>query len=121
MTVLCGCGRDPLAVPIDEQECPAPVESRPRLTPNRLPARVQLIVSEVSEFYGVTPADLLRHTRTQPADTARRAAMRLTRELTNLSFPDIGRCFDREHATVIGACRSAEVPDELRDRLAWIA
>ena len=35
--------------------------------------------------------------------------MYLTRKLTNLSLPDIGKEFDRDHSTVLYAIRKVEV------------
>jgi chromosomal replication initiation ATPase DnaA len=123
--MLCGCGRDFLSVALDDQGCTNPLEvvSRPTdASLPSLPARVQLIIAEVSETYKVKPRSLLRHAPTgSPECTAALAAMRLTREITGMHFEEIGRCFHRHHSTVISACRTAEVSDDLRDSLQWVA
>ncbi len=47
--------------------------------------------------------------RRRPLVDARQIAMYVTRSMTDLSFPDIGRAFgDRDHTTVMHACRKIE-------------
>ena len=54
--------------------------------------------------------DLLSASRAQPVAFARQVAMYLSRELTDVSLPAIGRAFgNRNHTTVMHACkRTAE-------------
>ena len=56
--------------------------------------------------------------------TARQVAMYLVRKLTNLSLPDIGKEFGRDHSTVIHSLKKVEqqlaagtgsLPDNIRD------
>lgn len=51
---------------------------------------------------------IISRQRTQHIAFVRQVAMYLCRELTEKSFPDIGGPFDRDHATVIHACRLIE-------------
>ena len=46
--------------------------------------------------------------RTLRFSTARQIAMYLCRELTEESYPAIGRAFHRDHSTVIAACQKCE-------------
>jgi chromosomal replication initiator protein len=103
-------------------EAPAPrtPTSAPGLAvPVRVLAPIAQIIATVAARYGVTREELLAHGRTQPATTARQVAMRLARELTGKSYPEIGRAFSRDHATVIHACEVTEsfALNDLRDEL----
>ena len=58
--------------------------------------------------YGVTVGEMLSPTRSQPIALARQVAMRLLRELTDLSYPQIAARFDRDHSTVMHAVRATD-------------
>ncbi len=62
------------------------------------------IIRKVSDFYNVRPIDLKSSSRKASLTLPRHVAMYLVRELTELSFPEIGQRFGRNHATVIHAC-----------------
>ena len=64
-------------------------------------ARVAQIVSTVSARYRVTPEQIMEHRRFQAFSWARHVAFYLARESTSLSFPAIGKYFNRDHSTVI--------------------
>ena len=67
-----------------------------------------LILAEVSRFYSIDE-DVIRGTqRTKGTAEARQIAMYLIRKLTNLSFPDIGQEFGKDHSTVQYAVRKVE-------------
>jgi chromosomal replication initiator protein len=77
----------------------------------KAPARsVKEIQEQTCEAFGISMDDLLSSTRTQPVAFARQVAMYLSRELTDVSLPAIGRAFgNRNHTTVMHACkRTAE-------------
>jgi chromosomal replication initiator protein len=60
----------------------------------------------VATYFGLRPADLHSSRKSQTVSTARSVAMYLTRKLTGLSFPDIGKYMgNKNHATVLQACR----------------
>jgi hypothetical protein len=118
---FCGCGRDYLAVPLDHR-C-----EHPRLDPTSPPPQprrgsdLEAIAQVVGKAYDLSVAEIV-----QPAPphrttgTARRCAeargvvVVLARELTELSFPDIGRQLGgRDHTTVLAARRRV-----LKDRTA---
>ena len=67
-----------------------------------------LIISEVARFHNITE-DVIRGTqRNKGSAEARQLAMYLIRKMTNLSLPDIGNEFNRDHSTVIHAVRKVE-------------
>lgn len=66
--------------------------------------KVATIQSEVCKFFKVNKNDLLGSKRQQSIVYPRHIAMYLTQELTDLSYPLIGREFgDRDHTTVMHA------------------
>ena len=71
--------------------------------PRQLDARE--IIDTVASFYGVKLGDLMGKRRLKQLVTPRHVSMYLVREHTELSFPEIGRVFERDHATVQHACK----------------
>jgi chromosomal replication initiator protein len=64
----------------------------------------QMILDATSASYGFSVDAICGPSRTRPLVTARQVAMYLTRELTDYSYPAIGRVFGkRDHTTVIHA------------------
>jgi chromosomal replication initiator protein len=73
------------------------------------PTTVERIQTEVASAFGVSVAELSGSSRAATPLRARQAAMLLTRELTELSLPQIGRLFGgRDHSTVLNALRRAD-------------
>ncbi len=75
---------------------------------NALPTPA-LIITQVSKFYNVDEGVLRGTQKNKGTAEARQAAMYLIRKLTNLSLPDIGKEFGRDHSTVLYAIRKVEV------------
>ena len=67
-----------------------------------------LIIDEVSRFYSIEEATIRGTLKNKGTAEARQIAMYLIRKMTNLSLPDIGREFHRDHSTVIHAVRKVE-------------
>jgi chromosomal replication initiator protein len=68
------------------------------------PISVSTIKDEVCKFYGISKTDLVGSKRSQNVVYPRQMAMYLSRELTELSLPSIGREFGgRDHTTVMHA------------------
>ncbi len=64
----------------------------------------QMILDTTAASYGFSVEAICGPSRTRPLVTARQVAMYLTRELTDYSYPAIGRVFGkRDHTTVIHA------------------
>ena len=75
---------------------------------NALPTP-SLIITQVCKFYSVEE-DVLRGTNKSKGITeARQVATYLVRKLTNLSLPDIGKEFNRDHSTILYGIRKVEV------------
>ena len=68
-----------------------------------------LIISQVCKFYSVDETVLRGTLKNKGTSEARQVAMYLVRQLTNLSLPDIGTEFGRDHTTVLYAIRKVEV------------
>lgn len=67
---------------------------------------VDAIIQTVASFYGLKIAEIKGTRRLKQIVRPRHVAMFLTRKLTDLSFPEIGRAFGgRDHATVQHACK----------------
>ncbi len=65
---------------------------------------VGLIMSEVADYFALSVDDLCSPSRSRQLVTARQIAMYLTRELTEMSLPRIGKAFGgRDHTTVMHA------------------
>jgi chromosomal replication initiator protein len=76
------------------------------LITNNLPMPItpDLVLSKTSTMYGFSHDELIGASRRRPLVTARQVAMYTLRELTDLSYPAIGREFGgRDHTTVIHA------------------
>ncbi|RMG17844.1 MAG: chromosomal replication initiator protein DnaA [Deltaproteobacteria bacterium] len=67
------------------------------------------ILRTVASFYNVKVSDLRGQRRHKQIALPRQVAMYLTRKLTDLSFPEIGRTFGgKDHSTVMSACKKIE-------------
>ena len=71
----------------------------------------QGIVQEIIDKEGLDTKD-----RRRELVYRRQYLMWFLRKVTNLSFIDIGMMFDRDHATVMHACRNVEHSMKLKDR-----
>ena len=75
---------------------------------NALPTP-SLIISQVCKFYSVDEVVLRGSQKSKGIAEARQVAMYLVRKLTNLSLPDIGKEFGKDHSTVLYNIRKIEV------------
>ena len=70
---------------------------------------VENIQKTVADFYKIKIADIHSKKRSRNYSRPRQIAMSLTRELTNLSFPEIGEAFGGRHnTTIMHACDEIE-------------
>jgi chromosomal replication initiator protein len=71
---------------------------------------VASIKAAVCWTFGVPPIEMVSERRSHNVARPRQVAMYLARELTPFSLPHIGRLFgNRDHTTVIHACRQVEL------------
>lgn len=69
------------------------------------------IQKTVANYYRIKVSDLKMKSRKATLVRARQIAMAVTKQLTNLSLPDIGDSFERDHTTVLHAIKKV---DELK-------
>jgi chromosomal replication initiator protein len=92
----------PLSIDLIDAVVPN-VMRRPEQTP------VDEIQQRVAAAFGISRAELIGSTRAATPLSARQVAIYLTRELTDLSLPQIGRLYGgRDHSTVLNSIRRAE-------------
>ncbi|GAA4743509.1 chromosomal replication initiator protein DnaA [Gordonia alkaliphila] len=63
------------------------------------------IIAIAADYYGISVDDLIGTSKSRPLVGYRHISMYLCRELTDLSLPQIGEAFNRDHSTVIHADR----------------
>ena len=68
-----------------------------------------LIISQVCKFYGIDEMILRSTQRNKGVTEPRQIAMYLVRQLTNLSLPEIGHEFSRDHTTVLYAIQKVDM------------
>ncbi|WP_167202640.1 chromosomal replication initiator protein DnaA [Actinomyces respiraculi] len=73
-----------------------------------------LIMAQTADYFGITIEDLCGKVRTKTFVHARHVGMYLCRELTDMSLPQIGREFGKDHTTVINANR--KIVEQMSER-----
>ena len=100
--------RDLNNMPLDLPNVSRAIDDMFKAEGNNLPTP-SLIISQVCKFYSVDETVLRGTLKNKGTAEARQVAMYLIRKLTNLSLPDIGKEFARDHSTVLYAIRKVEV------------
>ena len=100
--------RDLNNMPLDLPNVSRAIDDMFKSEGNALPT-APLIISQVCKFYNVDEAVIRGTQKNKGTAEARQVAMYLIRKLTNLSLPDIGKEFARDHSTVLYAIRKVEV------------
>ena len=72
------------------------------------PITIERIIEEVARIFEVTAADIKSPKRAAQISQARQVAMYVVREVTNLSYEEIGKEFGRDHSTAIYAVQQVE-------------
>jgi len=76
---------------------------------NKAPVTAKTILEATCEVFNFTMEQITGGSRRRPLVDARQIAMYVTRNMTDLSYPEIGRAFgNRDHTTVIHAVRKIE-------------
>ena len=99
--------RDLNNMPLDLPNISRAIDDMFKSEGNALPTP-SLIISQVCKFYSVDEEKLRGTMRTRGISEARQVAMYMIRKLTNLSLPDIGYEFAKDHTTVLHAIRKVE-------------
>ena len=100
--------RDLDGMPLDLPHVSRAIDDMFRSEGNSVPTPA-LIITQVCKFYSVDEATLRGPLKTKGIAEPRQLAIYLIRKLTNLSLPDIGKEFDRDHATILYSIRKVEV------------
>ena len=100
--------RDLNNMPLDLPNISRAIDDMFKSEGNALPTP-RLIISQVCKFYSIDEVLLRGTQKNKGTAEARQIAMYLIRKLTNLSLPDIGKEFARDHSTVLYAIRKVEV------------
>ncbi len=78
----------------------------------------ELIISVISDQYGVTQEDILSKKRSREIALPRQIAMYLCRDMTQLSTTNIGRAFGgRDHTTVMHGCD--RISEEMKNNFSF--
>ncbi len=75
---------------------------------------IENIQKTVANYYHIKVSDLKSKSRKATLAKQRQIAMTVAKQLTNLSLPDIGEAFERDHTTVIHAIKKVEEPNQLK-------
>ena len=100
--------RDLNDMPLDLPNVSRAIDDMFKAEGNALPTPA-LIISQVCKFYSVDEVVLRGSQKSKGIAEARQVAMYLIRKLTNLSLPDIGKEFGKDHSTVLYNIRKVEV------------
>ncbi len=100
--------RDLNGMPLDLPNISRAIDDMFKSEGNALPTPA-LIISQVCKFYSVDEAVLRGTQKSKGIAEARQVSMYLIRKLTNLSLPDIGKEFGKDHSTVLYNIRKVEL------------
>ena len=64
---------------------------------------VERIFSAMTDRYGISRADMVGKKREKAIAEARHISIYLIREITEMSFPNIGKLYDRDHTTILSS------------------
>ena len=99
--------RDLNNMPMDLPNVSRAIDDMFKAEGNAVPTAA-LIITQVCKFYSVEEATLRGSQKSKGIAEARQVAMYLIRKLTNLSLPDIGKEFGKDHSTVLYNIRKVE-------------
>ena len=99
--------RDLNNMPLDLDNISRAINDMFKVEGNALPTP-SLIISQVCKFYSVDESVLRGPQKTKGINEARQVATYLIRKLTNLSTPDIGKEFGKDHTTILYSIKKME-------------
>ena len=100
--------RDLNDMPLDLPNISRAIDDMFKAEGNALPTP-SLIISQVCKFYSIDEAVLRGTLKNKGTTEARQIAIYLIRKLTNLSLPDIGKEFGKDHSTILYSIKKVEV------------
>ena len=100
--------RDLNNMPLDLPNISRAIDDMFKSEGNALPTP-SLIISQVCKFYSIEESVIRSTLKNRGTAEARQVAIYLIRKLTNLSLPDIGKEFNRDHSTVLYGIRKIEM------------
>ena len=99
--------RDLNNMPLDLPNVSRAIDDMFKNEGNALPTP-SLIISQVCKFYSIDETVLRGTLKNKGTAEARQVAVYLIRQLTNLSTPDIGKEFNRDHSTILHSINKVE-------------
>ena len=99
--------RDLNNMPLDLQNVSRAIGDMFKTEGNALPTPA-LIINHVCKFYSIDESVLRGTLKNKGTAEARQTAMYLIRQLTNLSLPDIGKEFNKDHTSILYSIRKVE-------------
>ena len=99
--------RDLNNMPLDLPHISRAIDDMFKSEGNALPTP-NLIITQVCKFYNIDDTMIRSSKKSKGIAEARQVAMYLVRQLTNLSFPDIGKEFGKDHTTVMHSVKKVE-------------
>ena len=99
--------RDLNNMPLDLPNVSRAIDDMFKNEGNALPTP-SLIISQVCKFYSIDEAILRGTLKNKGTAEARQVAIYLIRKLTNLSTPDIGKEFNKDHSTILHSIKKVE-------------
>ena len=100
--------RDLNNMPLDLPNISRAIDDMFKSEGNALPTP-SLIISQVCKFYSIDEAVLRGTLKNKGTAEARQVAIYMIRKLTNLSLPDIGKEFGKDHSTILYAVKKVEM------------
>ncbi|HIT34011.1 MAG TPA: chromosomal replication initiator protein DnaA [Candidatus Faecousia intestinigallinarum] len=100
--------RDLNDMPLDLPNITRAIDDMFKNEGNALPTP-SLIISQVCKFYSLDESVIRGTLKSKGVTEGRQVACYLIRKLTNLSLPDIGKEFNRDHTTILYAIRKVEL------------
>ena len=99
--------RDLNNMPLDLPNISRAIDDMFKSEGNALPTP-SLIINQVCKFYSIDETVLRGTLKNKGTAEARQVAIYLIRQLTNLSTPDIGKEFGKDHSTIIHSIKKVE-------------
>ena len=99
--------RDLNNMPLDLPNVSRAIDDMFKNEGNALPTP-SLIISQVCKFYSIDESVLRGTLKNKGTAEARQVAIYLIRKLTNLSTPDIGKEFGKDHSTILHSIKKVE-------------